>query len=360
MHNATEDARYQAEDLIELAFKLLVRTGLPEEKARVVAETLTEADLMGHSTHGLQLLSPYLADLEKGDMTADGEPEVIRDRGAAVTWDGHFLPGPWVTHKAIDLALERIKEHPVVTIVIKRSHHIACLAAYPERATKEGLMMLLSCSDPRGATIAPFGAVSAVYTPNPLAAGIPTESEPIIFDISMSTTANGLVMRSHKEGKLLEHAWLLDSQGNATNDPEAFYTDPPATILPLGGLDAGYKGYALGLLVESLTSNLGGNGRSKKPEKWGASVFLQVIDPDAFGGKTAFLHENEHLAQLCLNARTKPGGPPVRLPGSRALQLRSEQLRLGVKLYPTIPRSVSKWTEKYGLAFPAPVATSEA
>lgn len=219
--------------------------------------------------------------------------------------------------------------------------------------------MLLSCSDPRGATIAPFGAVSPVYSPNPLAAGIPTQSNPIIFDISMSTTANGLVMRSHKEGKLLEHPWLLDHQGNVTNDPEAFFSDPPATILPLGGLDAGYKGYALGLLVEAMTSGLGGNGRSEKRDGWGASVFLQIVDPDAFGGKAAFLRESEHLARLCLDAKTRPGGPPVRLPGGRALQLRDEQLKTGVKLYPTIPESIIKWSEKHGMTFPAPIDFGE-
>ena len=35
----------------------------------------------------------YLRDLQSGSMTADGAPEVIGDRGAAVTWDGRRLPG---------------------------------------------------------------------------------------------------------------------------------------------------------------------------------------------------------------------------------------------------------------------------
>src|SRR5690606_12456527 len=150
--------------------------------AYTVATILTEADLMGHSTHGLQLLAAYLGELEAGKMAAQGEPEVIADHGAALTWDGGYLPGPWLVTQALNTAFERINEHPVVTVVIRRSHHIACLAAYPKLATDRGLFMLLTCSDPHTATVAPYGGLRPLYTPNPLAAGIPTQDEPIILD----------------------------------------------------------------------------------------------------------------------------------------------------------------------------------
>jgi len=350
----TDVDRYAYDDLVGFAAALLQRAGLPGERAKGVAEVLVEADLLGHTTHGLHLLAPYLQALEAGTMAKAGEPAVIADHGAAITWDGGYLPGPWLVVKAIDLACERIRTHPVVTVAIQRSHHIACLAAYPKRATDRGLFILLASSDPAARAVAPFGGLRPVYTPNPLAAGIPTQGDPIILDISMSTTTMGLASRLRQQGQRLPHAWLLDSEGNTSDDPAILSTDPPGTILPLGGTDLGHKGFALGLLVEALTSALAGYGRAEQPARWGASVFLQVIDPEAFGGRAAFTRETGWLADACRDNPTRPGEPPVRLPGSQGLQLRAEQLHRGVSLYPTIIPALKPWAEKYGV--PVPVA----
>jgi LDH2 family malate/lactate/ureidoglycolate dehydrogenase len=349
------EPRYSAQALIEVAGQLLQRGGLPSDRARIVAETLVEGDLMGHSTHGLQLLAQYLVELEKGGMAKTGEPEVVSDRGAALTWDGHYLPGPWLVRRAMDEAFERIQTHPVVTVVIRRSHHIACLAAYPKRATDRGLFMLLHSSDPATKSVAPFGGVQPMYTPNPVAAGIPTRGDPIILDISMSTTTNGLVGRLNREGKRLPHPWILDAQGRASDNPADAFTNPPGTILPLGGLELGYKGFALGLLVEAMTSALGGYGRADEPTQWGASVFLQMIDPQAFGGLDAFTRETTWFAENSQNSPVPPGRPPVRLPGSRALNLRAQQLEHGVVLYEGIIPALKAWSDKFGVPLPVPM-----
>jgi L-lactate dehydrogenase len=344
--------RYAASDLITFASALLQRAGLPQERAETVAEILVEADLMGHSTHGLHQLAPYLRELESDLMAKEGDPTVIADHGSAVTWDGGYLPGPWLVVQAINLACQRISAYPVVTVAIQRSHHIACLAAYPKRATDRGLFLLLASSDPNAKGVAPYGGLQPLYTPNPIAAGIPTQGEPIILDISMSTTTMGLVSRLRQEGQRLPRPWLLDNQGNPSDDPAAIATDPPGSILPLGGLDAGHKGFALGLLVEALTSALAGNGRAEPTGRWGASVFLQVIDPASFGGLDDFTRETQWIADASRSNPTRPGSPPVRLPGSRALQLRAEQLQSGLALYPTTLPSLHSWAEKLGVPLP--------
>jgi LDH2 family malate/lactate/ureidoglycolate dehydrogenase len=90
---------------------------------------------------------------------------------------------------------------------------------------------------------------------------------------------------------------------------------------------------------------------------WGASVFLQIIDPEAFGGRQSFVTETEYLAEKCSAALTRPDDPPVQLPGRRALKLRQEQLHNGVRLYPAILPAVKKCAEKYGVAFLKPMAS---
>jgi L-lactate dehydrogenase len=347
--------RYSPAALRGFAARLLERGGLAPDRARDVAEVLVEGDLMGHTTHGLQLLGPYLKGLEDGKITRAGEPTVIADRGATITWDGHFLPGPWIVLRAMDAAFARVADYGVVTVAIRRSHHIACLQAYLPRATERGLVMLLMSSDPATGSVAPHGALAGRFTPNPIAAGFPTDGLPVLIDISASTTTNGLVSRLNRAGKgeRLPGAWLVDNQGNASDDPAVFLTDPPGAILPLGGIDLGHKGFGLALLVEALTSALAGHGRADGEKGWGASVFLQIIDPGAFGGRAAFARETGWLANACRTAPVKPGNPPVRMPGERGLKLRENQLAEGVTLHPETMPGLLPWAEKLGVAAPS-------
>ncbi len=341
--------KYKYEPLLELVDLVCRKAGFPEDRARINAETLIEADLMGHTTHGLGLLDPYLKDAEKGGMKMSGDPIVVKDSGASVTWDGQYMSGTWLVREAMELAFDRVKEQPVVSVAISRSHHIACLAAYPEIATDKGLMMLLSCSDPMNATVAPFGGKTGVYSPNPLAVGIPTESSPIIMDISMSSTANGLVNKKKAEGARLPQKWLLGSDGVPTDDPNTFFESPPSTILPLGGLETGYKGFALGLLIDILTSGLAGHGRADHPTSWGASVFLQIIDPEGFGGLANFQKQSQHLVDACLANEPHDKERPVRIPGSRALQLKDKHKKEGLPLGDGIVDALIKWSDTYGI-----------
>lgn len=347
------EARYRAADLIDFAAALFAAAGCDGDKPRTIAEGLVEADLLGHTTHGLQLAPVYLNELESGGMVGRGEPGVVADRGAAVTWDGRRLPGVWLAAKAVDLAAERAPTYGVVTVVISRSHHIGCLAAFLQRVTDRGLMVAIASSDPAVATVAPFGGRTAVYTPDPLAVGIPTDGDPILIDISASITTNGMAGRLRREGNRFPGQWALDAAGHPTDDPEALFTNPPGTLLPVGGTDHGHKGYGLALLVEALTQGLGGFGRAEAPAQWGASVFVQVIDPSAFGGAEAFRRETGWLAAACRNSPPVPGVDAVRLPGQRGLARKRAALADGVPLYPGIMEALTPHAARRGVPLPA-------
>src|SRR5450830_1036779 len=332
--------RFSAVELKQFSTQLLQKAGLPLEPAASVASTLVDGDLLGHDTHGLALLAPYVKEIEKGAMATSGEPEVVSDRPAALVWDGRRLPGPWLVHKGIDTLIPRARELGTASLAIHHSHHIACLAAYLLRATEEGFLMVLSSSDPAVHSVAPFGGTRAVFTPNPIAAGI---------------TTNGMSNRLHKAGKQFEEEWLLDAQGNPSRDPAVFATDPPGTILPLGGLSAGHKGFGLAVLIEALTGGLSGFGRADPPAGWGATVFMSLYDPAAFGGEAAFKRQMDHIAEACRTNPPRPGVEKVRMPGDRGMARRAQQLEQGVALHPTIAPALREAAQQYGLTFPTAV-----
>ena len=354
------DTRYAARALAAFATSLLTQSGVRADIARATADVLVTGDLLGHTTHGLALLAPYLAEIEKGSMTKSGEPTVVNARSASETWDGQRLPGPWLTLRALDHAATMAATHGTGTVVIRRSHHIACLAVYLLRATERGLVAIVQSSDPTVAAVVPHGGMTPIITPNPIAAGLPTSGDPILIDISSSITSMGFAIQQKNAGKRLPGAWLIDNQGNATDDPAALSTDPRGALLPLGGLDAGYKGFGLTLLVEALTAGLSGFGRADPHEGWGGTVFVQVLDPEGFGGIDAFRRQMDHMVNVAHASKPRPGVERVRLPGEAGMRRLREQRDNGVALYPTIIPALIPWAEKLRVALPQSKADSAA
>jgi len=349
------NTRYRACDVVGFAERLFEAAGFEQGRARLVAELLIEADLMGHNTHGLHLAAPYLEELKAGTMQPRGEPIVVSDRGAASAWDGCRLPGVWLVAKAVDQCVERSATYGIASVSIRDSHHIACLAVYLERATKHGKMVMIACSDPSDASVAPFGGLKAVFTPDPLAVGIPTDTGPILIDMSASITTNGMTGRLRKEGRRFAGPWAMTALGEATDDPNALFTEPPGTLLPTGGKDHGHKGYGLALTVEALTQGLSGFGRSSKPTVWGASVYVQVMDPAAYGGSAAFIRESSYVAGLCRTNPPAPGVEEVRLPGDQALRRKAAALRDGLVLYPGLLDGLRSHAEEFKVPMPDPI-----
>jgi L-lactate dehydrogenase len=347
--------RYAASDLLAFARDLLVAVGMPGDKAQGVADILIEGDLLGHTTHGLQLLPSYLREVESGSMRVEGGPEVISESPATLTWHGRRLPGPWLVLQAMEAAAAKARQCGTGTVVIRQSHHIACLAAFHRRATEQGLLMILASSDANSASVAPYGGLDPVFTPNPISIGIPKSGDPIVTDISTSATTNGLTRRLHDEGGRLPAAWVIDGHGRATDNPSVLFEEPKGTILPLGGLDSGHKGYGLTLTVEALTGGLAGFGRADPKQGWGATVFLQILDPEAFAGRADFVRQMDEVARQCHASRPAREGQAVRLPGEKGFAVARQQQVEGVTLHAGILEALQPWAEKLRVGVPRAV-----
>ena len=347
--------RHDLDNLKRVAGELLAAAGLDADKAAVVARFLVEADAMGHTTHGLAQLPDYLDEIAAGAMRVTGEPTVIADRAAAVVWDGERLPGVWLTAKAVTLAAERAKTTGICAVTIRRSHHIACLAAFLPPATEAGLMVIIACSDPSDAMVAPFGGRGRVFTPDPIAVGIPTGGDPILIDMSASITTAGMSARLKREGGRYPGPWAIDAEGRASDDPRVLVADPPGALLPTGGLDHGHKGYGLALMVEALTQGLSAHGRADGDKDWGASVFVQVMDPALFGGLAGFTRQTGFLAEQCRQSPPIDPARPVRLPGAQALNGQRQAAKSGLALHSGILEALEPYAARWSIARPAPV-----
>jgi L-lactate dehydrogenase len=332
------------------AAQALAAAGLPREPAAAVARGLVEADLYGHTTHGLALLPGYVDELLSGGMEREGEPAVLADSGAAVLWDARRLPGVWTTMLAVDEAARRADRLGIGAVVLCRSHHIACLAAFLEEPARRGYLILLFSSDPSARHVAPYGGREPVMTPNPVAAGIPHDPDPILVDVSTSITTAGLTARLSATDERFPQDWLLDPEGRPTSDPNALSAG--GSILPIGGLDHGHKGFGLSLIVEALTQGLGGYGRAEAPDDWGASVLVLAFAPARLAGADAFLRQTNWLACACLATTPVDAARPVRLPGQLAIARKRASEAGGLALEEVVLKSLRELSAKLGLPLP--------
>jgi LDH2 family malate/lactate/ureidoglycolate dehydrogenase len=341
--------------LTGFATAALARAGLECDAARATAETLVEGELFGSPTHGLVLLPYYVAQVEEGRMACAGRPRIVSQSPSAQVWDGKGLSGSWLVRQAIDVANDLIVHQAVVTIVVHRSHHIGCLGAHVRAPAERGMFVVLAASNSGRAAVAPAGGSQPVLSTNPIAAGIPTDGQPIIMDMSTSAISEGQTSHARRRGERLTGPWLIDRGGITSDDPSAAEIGVDSAILPLGAPGASHKGFALALLVEALTAGLGGFGRADQPTPESSAFFLQMIDPQAFGGAERFRRQTSAVAELCRGSRPIGADRPVRMPGERAMANRRATLRDGVMLDAQTANDLAALARRLGIA---PLAAS--
>jgi len=343
--------RYSARGLESLTADIFVAAGLERLRAGIVARGFLEADLLGFSTHGLARVPANVRWLESGATRAEGDVTVLAARAAAANWDGNYLPGPYVMHLAVEAAAGRAPAVGVYTLTIRRCQHVACLASYLVPLVERDLIGLLMVSTPDESFVSPFLGRTPLYSNNPIAFCAPATDGPLLFDISTAITAGGQVARAASEHRRLAEACLRDASGRITDDPTVLGAG--GSVMPVGGPGHGHKGYALTLMTEVLSQALGGYGRAVGAGDGEAnSVFVQVIDPEAFAGLADYFREIDLLLERTRSSAPVTAEEPVRVPGERAWRLRRERLALGVDLYPGILEALTAEARRLGVAVP--------
>ncbi|RUO31270.1 Ldh family oxidoreductase [Aliidiomarina soli] len=325
--------RFDAQQLLHFGQSVLTAAGASPEIAADTAKYLLEGDLLGYSTHGYKRLYFNAKLLAEGQARGEGDISVLKQRAAVASWDANFLPGPFVAAKAVRQACDMARDAGTATIVVRRAQHVASLAAYLQLATEQGLLISLLCSTPAQASVAPFGGKAAVFSPNPFAIGVPTSDKPLLLDMSFSMTAAGKIRQYWERQQPLPWQAIVRADGQLSSDPADYIEGEGAAILPLGGTELGYKGYGLCLMSEIWTMSLSNYGRlDGASDGESNALFVQVLDPSAFGETADFLRVTDDLVARCKACPPLHSDSPVRIPGERALAKRAYQLQQGVKL----------------------------
>jgi hydroxycarboxylate dehydrogenase B len=338
-------------DLVQTIFE---RAGSEPAEAAAVADHLIEANLMGHDSHGVIRVAPYIELVRAGKWAANRHVRIVKDAGAVVVVDGEQGLGQVIAKEAIDLGIERARQHGVAIVGVRNSGHMGRIGAWAEQAAAAGLVSLHFVNTTGfGIQVAPFGGSDRRLSVNPIALGAPRPGrEPLIHDMSTGAIAAGKIRVARNKGALLPEGAIIDNRGQPTRDPEAFFTDPPGALVTAGG----HKGYGLALFVEILAGALAGGG-SGHPDNPSADrpingLLSILIDPDALAGSAALAADLERLvAYVTASPPAVPGGK-VLLPGEIERRTRAERQAHGIPLDPNTLDQLRGAARTVGLSAP--------
>ena len=327
--------RIDSQTLHAMMLDIFRGLGVPQPECAIVAESLLEASLAGYDSHGIMRVSMYTDDIRKGAMVPNARLEIVQQTPASVHLDAHFGLGPVAATEAVRLAAAKAEHAGVGCVGVANASDIGRLGGYVRKPAESGLVALMMVNDAGGGPwVAPWGSTQPFLSTNPIAAAIPWRDElPIVIDISTSVVAGGKLKMLANRDQNPPEGWLVDRQGDITTDLASFFTVPKqGALLPLGGLVAGHKGFALSLLVDILAGALGGSGCSsgEESELNRNGVFVLVIDPDKFVSRTQFNQGVEQLLDKIKNAERSPHVDEILIPGERAHRERQQRLEEGI------------------------------
>lgn len=252
--------------LKEATRRAIAAQGFSEADTEIILDVILYAQLRGNNQNVIKLLGAGMpADPKAGEIT------LIKETKLSALIDGSWNQGMVVVSRATALASEKANAHGFGIVGTRRSNSPTGAIGYFARALADAGLIGFVCSGSME-LMAMHGSYEPFFGTNPLAIGIPTAGEPIVFDMATAAIAWYGIHLAQAEGKPIPAGVAYDSDGGLTTDPAAALA---GSIKAFGG----YKGAALALIVEVLTRPLVGASRDEAGKKldWGNLVF--AIDP---------------------------------------------------------------------------------
>ena len=321
--------------LREVGYQLFEASGCTADDARAVVDHLVESNLFGHDSHGAIRYYEYTRAIREGRFQPRATPEIVREKPSTAVVDAGGALGQVGATFAMNLAIEKARQHGLATVTLRNTSHVGRAGAYPLMAARQKNMIGLAFVNAGrlGYQIAPFGGLEGRISTNPIAFSAPRpDSDPILVDMTTSVVAEGKVRVAINQGVEVPEGWLIDAQGNPTTDPNDFRAEPPGAILPMGGVVA-HKGYSLGLVVELLGGALSGEGCADGSCTMHSNgVLFTVYNIEHFTELSTYYDEVEALLEHVKSSKLAPGFNEILAPGEPEFRNAQRKESTGIEI----------------------------
>lgn len=322
-----------------LCENILIKRSFPKDVAKIIVDEYIEGELEGKLTHGLlafpSLVESYSAPKEKWSIE--------KESSSSVFINGKGNLGLLVCKDAINIVCKKAKSECIGLAAINNIFTFLRPATIARMIAEKDMVGIVAHNGGRE-MVAPHGGIDPVLATNPIGVSIPTTEKPIIFDMATSKRAWAEVSISKIFSKILPEETFLDKDGNFTIDPNEAYS-----VVSFGG----YKGYALGLLVEILTGSLvnmpmgirGSRGEADF-RRFLRGTFIIAINPSFFTDLGKFKKRNSDLINQIKSIRKLKDVNEILIPGEKSRRTKEENLRKGyIEVKDSIIEKIKKLAE---------------
>ena len=272
--------------LSTFAAQILATLPVPEPDAALLADSLVQAELWGHQSHGMFRLPWYVDRLRSGVVRADSTPQTLIDTGPLLLIDGKQGIGQVVTEHARVEAVARAREHGIGAVGVRNSNHFGTAMYFTRRAAQDGCVAILTTNS--SPAMAPWGGREKVLGSNPWSIAAPWGDKVVAVDISNTAVARGKIYLAEQRGESIPESWALTKDGAPTSDATEGIS---GIMLPM----AGHKGYAITFMMDVLSGALTGSkvgksihGPYEADKESGVGHLLIAIDVVTLGSEAEF------------------------------------------------------------------------
>ena len=299
---------YSDRTLRDYCRSLLQALGVPEGHARVVCDSLVEANVRGVDSHGIQMLSTYISQVKAGGVKVGAVGRVVAESGVCLTYDGENGLGQVIADICADHAVRLVKSAGMAMVVARNAHHFGAAAYWAEKISRAGYIGIVMCN--ASPATPPWQGRSPRLGTNPFCVTVPgSEAGGWLLDMSTTTVALGKLAHAANLNQSTIPAWwgFLDQNSRSTTDTQTAMSGLPT---PIGG----YKGTGLAMMVEILCSGLSGGPMAlevpidrKGSEPLHISHTFIAIDPARFLPVEEFKGRVGRLGEMMKSSEPAPG-----------------------------------------------------
>lgn len=152
----SEQQVVEVDSLRELLKKMFVKKGMFGAEAKVGAERLVEADLLGLEASGSQSIGRFLTAMDNAEIDSRAQIVVEQESPAIAVMNGGMGLGHVAATKAMQLAITKANEVGTGTIAVKRSHDPGAAVCYALLAAEKGCIGICVASGGQAACAIPI------------------------------------------------------------------------------------------------------------------------------------------------------------------------------------------------------------
>ena len=332
----------------EYCKNILIASGVDSGCAQTVAEVLIDAELTGVSTHGVSRMSIYMQRMSAGLVSRENNIRIVQESPSAVVIDAGNTLGAPSAKFAMETCIRKAAETGCCFATVRNSNHFGTAAFYTKMAAAQG-MLGFACTNLTG-KIAPFGSAEPFMGTNPISIAAPSDSIPVVLDMTPSVVALGKLILAQKLGQQIPLGWALDRDGKPTTDPAE---GRKGSLIPIGGP----KGSGLAIMVDILSGILSGAGYGPHlhdlyefDEPQGVGHFIGAINISHFLDPEIFRSTLSQMVSEIKGLRKAEGVQEILLPGERAARCAQAKLEDGIELPDPVYEELLDLGSPYGLS----------